>query len=608
MACCGLAVLKYNGLMTLEKVLDFWASTFIYRFIRLASPFWSSEEKWLVRFLTAVFLGLTVSQIFIQIRINLWMAGLYNSLEQHSMSGFFQQIEILALILASGMTVNTTHMLIKRRLQLMWRRWLTKGVLDQWVCRGHQVQVTYIPGDHDNPDGRIAEDIRTTVESAIDLAHSFFYCLMLLISFTQILWSLSGDLHFDLGPFTIHFPGHMVWLALIYSSCATTLALIVGWPLIRAQDRRQTAEANFRFGLVHVRENAESIALLHGEADERRYLTKLFGGIRNSWERQSAAIGRLFLFTSGYAILSTAVPVMVAAPRFIIGSITLGTLMQTAQAFQQMASALSWPIDNLQKVAEWRASVERVIKLQDALGKLGNGHSPEGAGIAILHAPGANMVFDNLSIDTPTGDAILHEFNASVSKGERVLINGDPTAAVHLFKVVAGLWPWGAGQVTIPEDTRIFFMPRRPYLPVGTLRDAISYPSPLTTLVLQRSEEMVLSRVGLEYLIPRLSEESTWENCLSLEEQQRLGFARLLLHNPDWIFIEEATDSLSPEAETQIFKMLISELPQATLLTIGYHTCLTAFHNRVIVTSERRQAQRSSQAPGIKRGAAIHQK
>ena len=601
-ACCGGANLPYNTPMGIAKIQDFWTSTFIFRFIRLAKPFWSSEERWRVRLLVLAFLGLSVAQIVVQVRINLWSAGLFNALEQHSMDGFFLQLEVLALILASGMTISTTHMMVKRRLQLMWRRWLTKRVLDQWICRGHQVQVTYIPGDHDNPDGRIAEDIRTTVESAIDLAHSFFYCCLLLVSFTQILWSLSGTITVDVRMMTFTIPGHMVWIALIYSTAATTLALIVGWPLIRAQDRRQTAEANFRFGLVHVRENAESIALLHGEADERRHLSKLFSGIRNSWDRQSAAIGRLFLFTSGYAILSTAFPIMVAAPRFISGTITLGTLMQTAQAFQQMASALSWPIDNLQKVAEWRASVERVIKLQDALTQISNGHTPEGAAINVTHAPGNQLVFEHLSIGSPSGDTILSKFNATVDRGERVLISGDPTAAIHLFKVVAGLWPWGTGQVTIPEGTRIFFMPRRPYLPVGSLRDAIAYPSPLAAYASTFNEEMALNRVGLDYLIPRLAEEATWEDCLSLDEQQRLGFARLLLHSPDWIFIEEATDSLTPEAEVQIFTMLIAELPNATLLTIGYHNCLGTFHNRTIVPAERRRSGRTAQTPGVKRG------
>jgi len=552
--------------------------------------------------LGAALVTLSVGQIFVQVRINLWSAGLFNALEQHSMNGFFLQMEVLALILAAGMTINTTHMMIKRRLQLMWRRWLTRQLLDQWVCRGHQVQVTYIPGDHDNPDGRISEDIRVTVENALDLAHSLFYCLMLLISFIQILWSLSGILSFNFSMFTITIPGHMVWIALVYSSAATAMALIVGWPLIKAQDRRQTAEANFRFGLVHVRENAESIALLHGEADERRHLGKLFVGIRNTWDRQSAAIGRLFLFTSGYSILSTAFPVMVAAPRFIAGTITLGTLMQTAQAFQQLAAALSWPIDNLQKVAEWRASVERVIKLQDALTKLGNGHGPEGAGIEIVREPGERMVFDQLRIDAPGGETILPTFNETFAKGERILISGDPSAAIHLFKVVAGLWPWGAGKVVIPADTRIFFMPRRPYLPTGTLRSAIAYPSTTEAFTQDRTEEYVLQRVGLDYLIPRLSESANWEDSLSLEEQQRLGFARLLLHGPDWIFIEEAADSLSPEAEIQILTMLMAEFPSATILTIGYHPDLEPLHHRTVMPTERRQKLRTPYAAGVKRG------
>ena len=588
-------------MMILQPILTFWTSTFIYRFIRLAKPFWSSEEKWRVRLLAGVFLTLGVAQIVVQVRINLWSAGLFNALEQHSMDGFFVQMEVLGLILASGMTISTTHMMVKRRLQLMWRRWLTKNVLDQWVSRGHQVQVTYMPGDHDNPDGRIAEDIRTTVESAIDLAHSFFYCGMLLVSFTQILWALSGPLTIDWGMFSFYIPGHMVWIAFLYSGAATALALIVGWPLIRAQDRRQTAEANFRFGLVHVRENAEAIALLHGEADERRHLSKLFSGIRHSWDRQSAAIGRLFLFTSGYAILSAAFPVMVAAPRFIAGTITLGTLMQTAQAFQQMASALSWPIDNLQKVAEWRASVERVINLQDALAKITDEQCITN-GICVSRGEGDLMDFQDLHIASPSGEIILNSFNASIAKGERVLITGDPNAAVHLFKVVAGLWPWGSGRVVLPADTRIFFMPSRPYLPVGTLRETIAYPSPMTAHSPQRTEQSVLAQVGMDYLIPRLDEEGSWEDSLSVDEQQRLGFARLLLHSPDWIFMEEATDALTPDAEVQILKMLMRELPQATILTIGYHTCLSAFHARTIIPADRRRAERTSESPGVKRG------
>lgn len=569
---------------------------FILRFLKLAVPFWIGEEKWRAGALTIALIALTIAQIIVQIRINLWSAGLFNALEQHSLESFFLQLEILGLILASGMTISTTHMMVKRRLQLLWRRSLTRRVLDQWVSLGHQVQVTYIPGDHDNPDGRIAEDIKLATETAIELAHSFLYCLLLLVSFVEILWSLSGVLSLNLGLFDLNIPGHMVWIALIYSGLATTTALVVGWPLIRAADRRQTAEANFRFGLVHVRENAESIALLHGENDERRRLSYLFTGIRNAWDRQSAAIGRLFLFTSGYSILSTAFPIVVAAPRFISGTITLGTLMQTAQAFQQLAAALSWPIDNLQRVAEWRASVERVLKLQDALAKLGNGHAPDGAFITTIPDSGPALTFEDLTITSPDGDVLLDKFNASINPGEKVLIAGDPVAAVHLFKVVAGLWPWGQGRMLMPQNASIFFMPQRPYLPVGTLKEAVTYPSPRQTFDTEVIER-ALTRVGLTALIRRLDDRQTWENALSISDQQRLGFARLILHRPDWLFMEEATDALDPEAEGAMMAMLADELPGITIMTIGYHSGLPRLHDRVLTPLERRRIQRGDLIP-----------
>jgi putative ATP-binding cassette transporter len=322
----------------------------------------------------------------------------------------------------------------------------------------------------------------------------------------------------------------------------------------------------------------------------------LFSGIRSAWDRQSAAIGRLFLFSSGYSILSTAFPIVVAAPRFISGAITLGTLMQTAQAFQQMAAALSWPIDNLPRVAEWRASVERVLKLQDALGKLCNGHTPDGAAITTVTDAGPDLDIDNLTITSPTGQVILDKFSATVRPGEKVLITGDPAASVHLFKVVAGLWPWGKGRISMPRNASFFFVPHRPYLPVGTLREAVSYPAPRQNFD-TASIERALALSGLKGLIHRMEERETWENALSVTEQQRLGFARLLLHKPDWVFMEEATDALDPEAEVGIISMLAQELPGVTILTIGYHPGLAQLHDRVITPCERRRSHRRDIIP-----------
>jgi putative ATP-binding cassette transporter len=553
---------------------------FFRQFIRLAGPYWQSGDKWKVRGLVALLIGLTVAQVVIPILINLWSAELFDALEQKSMDKFFGQILEICLILLASMTVTATHLKVKRTIQLGWRRWLTRRLQDNWMAMGHHYQLMHMPGDHDNPDGRIAEDIRLSTETALDLIHSLIYCSLLLASFVQILWSLSGDLNLSLAGVELAIPGHMVWVALLYASAASSLALWVGRPLIGATDRRQTAEANFRFGLVRARENSEAIALLHGEVGERRRFSELFRGIEGAWNRQTAGLIRLFLFTSGYAVFSTAFPILIAAPRYIAGTISLGHLMQTAQAFQQLSQALSWPVDNLQKVAEWRASVERVLSLHDALQALRDDSSrPDAHTIIVQKSPLPTLCFHALTIANADGNVVIDGFSAEIVGGEHVLIGGDPGAAVKLFKVVAGLWPWGRGTVDLPCDAHIFFMPQRPYMPIGTLRGVLTYPSAMECFP-ETDLEGALDRVGLGHLMPRIDDTAIWEQNLTAGEQQRLGFARLLLHRPKWVFLQESTDALDPEGERKLMQLLTDELPTATIMTVGFHAELEPYHQR----------------------------
>ncbi len=556
------------------------SSSFIRQFLALAGPYWRSEERLPVVLLTLALLALTIGQVVIPVLINRWSADFFDALEQKSMERFMLQIGALVLIVAFSMAITGTHMRVKRRLQLGWRRWLTKRLLDDWMDAGRHYQVTHMPGEHDNPDGRIAEDIRITTEVALDLAHSLSYCLMLLGSFTSILWVLSGPLETTLAGLPLTIPGYMVWLAFLYAGAGTVLALLLGRPLVKATNRRQTAEADFRFGLVHARENSEAIALVQGEADERRRLGGLFAGIGSAWDHQTRALTYILLFTSSYAILATAFPILVAAPRYIAGAITLGVLMQIAQAFQQMSAALSWPVDNLARVAEWRASVERVLSLRRALHELSEDVAQiDEPTIALAPAGGAGLNFRALSIANPGGEVVLSGFDAEIAPGERVLISGDSGAAIKLFKVVAGLWPWGRGRVELPDDTPIFFVPQRPFLPIGPLRGGLCYPAPPDGFP-DAALRAALERVGLRYLIGRLDETEIWERTLTGGEQQRLGFARLLLHRPNWMFLEEATDALDPQGEVEMMLMLEEEFPDATVLTVGHHPALEAFHQR----------------------------
>ncbi len=557
--------------------------SFLRRFLTLAMPYWRSDEKWKARGLTLTLVLLTVAQVVTPILMNLWSENLFDALEQHLMRRFLFLVAVFVVIILANLAVTTTHLAVKRRLQLGWRRWLTRHVLDDWMTTGRHYQVTHMPGDHDNPDGRIAEDIRIATESAINLAHSLFYCLLLLVSFTKILWSLSGPGQVTIAGIDIYIPGHLVWVALVYAAIGTSVAMWLGHPLVRAVNNRQTHEANFRFGLVHAREKSEAIALIRGEKDERRRFSDLFVEVAVAWRRQTSALLHITMFTSTWSVLSTAFPILVAAPRYISGSISLGVLMQTAQAFQQMEGALSWPIDNLGLGAEWKASVERVLGLHDALTRLEEEVADaEEHRITIATGDRPVLAFQDLSVHDPDNKVVISDFSADIALGERVLISGDPGAAVKLFKVVAQLWPWGHGRVELPNDATIFFMPQRPYLPIGTLRGAISYPAGPDAF---SNDELAaaLKSVGLDHLVERLEDTQAWEKVVTAGDQQRLGYSRLLLHRPNWIFIQEATNALDPEGEEDMMRLVQAEFPQATILTVGYHASLEAYHQRKLV-------------------------
>ncbi|MGE5547053.1 MAG: ABC transporter ATP-binding protein/permease [Solirubrobacterales bacterium] len=553
---------------------------FFRRLLALAGGYWNSEDRWRVRGLTSLLVVLTLCQVVVPILVNLWSARLFTALEQRSLHGLMVQVAALGGILLVAMTITSTHMMAKRRLQVGWRRWLTRELLDNWMADGRHYLVTHMPGEHDNPDGRIAEDIRNTSEAAIDLAHSLFYCLLLLISFTKILWSLSGVITVPLFGMDWDIPGHMVFVSMLYATAGTTAAVLIGRPLVRTVNMRQTVEANFRFGLVRLRENSEAIALLHGEPDERRRLTDLFRGVVNGFNRQTSALAKVFMFSSSYTVLAAGFPFLIAAPRYIAGSIGLGELMQIAQAFQQMTSALSWPVDNLSKAAEWKASVERVLALNDALVELKQHQELDRTqGIIIETGDRPALEFRDVCVSNYSGSVVVSNFTQEISEGERVLISGDPGAAIKLFKVVAGLWAWGCGRVELPCNASIFFMPQRPYLPIARLRSVLAYPSGPDSYD-DVTLTVALERVGLGNLLTRLDETNTWENVLTIGEQQRLGFARLLLHRPNWIFIQEATDGLHPDGEEQMMRLLRDEFPAATVITVGYHSALEAFHDR----------------------------
>ncbi len=557
---------------------------FARRFLDLSGGYWSGKDRWGVRLL-AILLGLlTMGGVVVPILLNLWSERFFDALEQRSMDRFMVMIAAVFGIIAFNIANTLGHLWVKRQLQLGWRQWLTAKILDGWLARGRQHQITYLDGDHDNPDGRIAEDIRIATEYAIDLALSFSYCVLLLVSFTSILWHLSGTVTIDLGTTTIAVPGHLLYIALAYAAMGTTIALIMGRPLVRAANRRQGYEADFRFGLAEVRENAQPIALLHGESGERNRLSALFAGVRQGWHIQTQALSNMMIFSASYSVLTTAFPILVTAPRYISGAITLGVLMQTAQAFQQTVQALSWPIDNLARAAEWKASVERVLGLRDALDQLDREIGGEGTARIVVDRNDQEhtLTFTDVTITEPDGEVVVRPFSIEIAPGERVLITGDPLAAIRLFRALARVWPWGSGRIALPAHTRVFFMPERPYLPRATLRTVLAYPAEAAA-VSDVKAVAALNRVGLNHLISQLDEVTAWHEALAVTEKQRLNFARLLVRRPDWIFMENTTDALDPVSEEAMLHLLDEELPKATVMSIGNHDALERHHHRKLI-------------------------
>lgn len=558
-------------------------SRFFIQFIRLAGPFWNSEHKNTIRGLSLALLVLTVLQIAVSVYITIWSADLFDALDQRSMSRLITQIGLIILIFIANIAVTVAHLMVKRRIQLDWRGWLTDKLIGQWMNDGRHYLVTHIPGKHDNPDGRIAEDVRIATEYAIDLIHSLFYSSLLLVSFTQILWDLSGTVILDLGIVRIPILGHLVWIALIYAASASVLGWWIGRPLTKATDDRQTVEANFRFALVKARENSLAIALIHGERHENPHFHRLFGDIVDAWNQQTKAWERIMLFSSGYSVLSMAFPILVSAPRYILGSITLGALMQSAQSFQHMVSALSWPVDNMGKVAEWRASVERVLGLAGALEQLEKEIAkPDPHRIHLEKKNRSALVFKSLSLCRLDGIVCIESLNEEIKAGDRVLVAGNAFTGNKLFKAIAGLWPWGEGTIELPDDEPLFFMPPRPFLPTGKLRSAICYPSSSKDFG-QDDLQYALSLAGAGELIPQLDDIGDWEKNLEREQQQRLGLVRVLLQKPKWIMMQEAFDSLDPEGEVDMINIINRKLPDSAVLTITKQPTIQAMHKRRIV-------------------------
>ena len=553
-------------------------------FAAVAVGYWTSPgyrfRAWMM---TGGMVILGCITVAIALWLNIWNRDFFNALEKRDLPAIVEQLWVLAGIVVSAGIAVCVQLHVKRRLQISWRTWLSNATIGRWLNSGRQYQLGLLAPDCDNPDGRIAEDIRISTEFAVEFAQSILQCILQLVTFLGVLWALSGTLNVTIGGVPVAIPGYMVWCAVAYALIGSVLTYGLGRHLIAAGNVRQGREADFRGGLIRARENSEGIALMHGETGERARLRLDLRNLRGAWNVQTRGQGNLSLLTTSLAYLAPVVPLVVALPRYLAGEIALGGLMQTAQAFSSVQWALSWLIDNFPRFADWRASADRVVTLHLALLDLEETiASTDGQRVELRPGAVDKLVFRGLGLSRPDGEALVDDSDVSISLGERVLIRGvSGTGKSTLMRAVAGVWPWGHGAVDLPGGS-MTFMPQKPYFPLGTLRDAMLYPGNaqgMSDALLQET----LSKVGLDHLSPRLSDTARWDHILSGGEQQRVAFARLLLSKPDWIFLDEATSALDEAGQENVMRLISEELGNSAVVSIGHRPGLEVFHHRELV-------------------------
>jgi len=530
-------------------------------------------------FLTST--AVTAANMFGQVELNDWNGRFFDAVGRKDLSGFVHDLWTFLVIIAVLLALTVAQTFLQERLKFRLREWITRHLLVEWLKPLRIYQLSFAGQYGRNPDQRIQEDTRLLGDYSADLGCGIVYSLLQIIAFVGVLWVLSAQVTFQVAGYDIAIPGYMVWCALAYASIGSGLTWLVGRPLIALNGERYAREAEFRFALVRVNESGESIGLHGGEKDEQRHLEAALAAVVDTMRRISSSLAHLTWITSGTGWLSLVVPILVAAPAYFGGSLTLGGLIMVAGAFTQVQGAMRWFVDNFSRLADWRAAVHRVARFREALDNL---PAIEAGAEEIKHAlhPKGYLAFEGVRILLPDGHIVIDDATVSIAPGERVLIVGDTGRGKStLFRAVAGLWPWGSGTILTPPPREMAFLPQRPYLPLGTLRNALSYPSAADAFP-EADIRKALERCDLGSLLVKLDRTERWDQELSLGEQQRLAFARLLLHKPGWVFLDEATAALDEDSQRRVMRLFDDELKQTTVLSIGHRPDLAVYHTRTL--------------------------
>jgi putative ATP-binding cassette transporter len=546
----------------------------------LAWPYWKSEEKWPAIGLLGAVVALNLITVWLNVRFNYWNNNFYNALQQYDWPEFWWQFAIFGGLALAFMVVGVYSSYLRGILHIRWRRWLTERFLRDWLDDQAYYRMQLNQATTDNPDQRIAEDLNSFATVSLGLSLGLLSAVVTLVSFLSILWTLSGSLTIPLGgTASIAIPGYMVLAALIYAVIGTVLTRWIGQPLVRLYFDQQRYEADFRFSMVRLRENAENVAFYGGEARELDTFQTRFGRVVMNWWGIIKRRKRLSWFTYAYDQLAIVFPYLVAAPRYFNKTIQLGGLMQIASAFRQVQESLSFIVSSYTEIAEYQAVVQRLSGFRARMDEI----AADRAAVQPIEIErgGAGVAVKALDLDLPDGRPLRQDIALAAGPGNPLLITGPSGVGKStVLRAIAGLWPFGRGQIRM-ADGRALFLPQRPYLPLGTLSDALAYPHAAAELPRERLVE-ALRAVGLPQLGERLDEEGNWAQRLSIGEQQRVAFARVLLTRPEMVFLDEATSALDEAAEMSLYRLLREAPWRPTIVSIGHHGTLQRFHDTVV--------------------------
>ena len=549
---------------------------------RLTRPYWTSEEKWWAWGLLVAVIALNLGNVYISVRLNEWNRVFYDALQQFDASAFFHQLGIFCVLAALSIAMSVYALYLSQMLQIRWRRWLTRRYVGAWLANRAYFRLQTQYDGTDNPDQRISEDLSLFTSATLALSLGLLTSVVTLASFLVILWRLSGPADVPLGPLGVaHVPGYLVWCALVYAGFGTWLTVRIGRPLVPLNFAQQRLEADFRYSLVRLRENAESVAFYRGEPSEatifRDRFRHVFENFRNIMTRQK----RLTWFTSGYAQIAIIFPVIVIAPRYFARQIQLGGLMQVVSAFSSVQSALSFIVSSYTDIASWQAVLRRLSTFDERL-RMVRGATQAIRSVAVSGG-GPVLSVRGLDLGLPDRTPLLRGVDLDVRRSEALLLVGPSgTGKSTLLRAIAGLWPYGEGEIRIGADDALF-VPQRPYIPLGTLADALRYPRSAVNSEITLSA--VLKEVGLERFAAEMDADSNWPQRLSLGEQQRLAFARILLTRPDLLFLDEATSALDEMAERELYALLRQGPWRPTIVSVGHGDTLKPFHDAVFDVS-----------------------